>query len=98
MGHYKLKSLNPAMLQEFINSKYKNDKIKIQKYDSHSINEKYIYEQFSKTYYSKDLITIKENGELVFTESLNHLSRVVNYDLGISFNFHSLRHTFHHIA
>lgn len=24
MGNYKLKSLNPAMLQEFINSKYKN--------------------------------------------------------------------------
>ncbi|WP_413927514.1 tyrosine-type recombinase/integrase [Clostridioides sp. ES-S-0108-01] len=32
-------------------------------------------------------------GEHVTTNSLKYLSRVVNYELGIDFNFHSLRHT-----
>jgi integrase len=27
------------------------------------------------------------------TDSLKYLSRVVNYELGIKYNFHSLRHT-----
>jgi len=26
-------------------------------------------------------------------DSLKYLSRVINYELGITFNFHSLRHT-----
>lgn len=36
---------------------------------------------------------LKENGELLTTDSLKYLSRVVNYELGIDFKFHSLRHT-----
>lgn len=65
----------------------------VKKYNDYYANEKYVYEELNKIYYSKDLVSTKENGELISTESLKYLSRVVNYDLGISFNFHSLRHT-----
>lgn len=40
-----------------------------------------------------DFVCLKENGELLTTDSLKYLSRVVNYELGINFKFHSLRHT-----
>jgi len=44
-------------------------------------------------YYTKnDFVCTKENGELITTDSLKYLSRVVNYELGIKYNFHSLRH------
>lgn len=65
----------------------------IERYKNHYAKEKFIYEEMKKNYHSKDLITTKENGELVSPDSLKYLSRVVNYELGISFNFHSLRHT-----
>lgn len=42
---------------------------------------------------SNEFICTKENGDLVTIESLKYLSRVVNYELKINFNFHSLRHT-----
>jgi len=54
---------------------------------------KEIYDFDSRKYTTADLISTKENGEFVSTESLKYLSRVVNYDLGIDFNFHMLRHT-----
>lgn len=45
-------------------------------------------------YYKKsNAICTKENGELITTQSLKYLSRVINYELKINFNFHSLRHT-----
>ncbi|WP_330619220.1 tyrosine-type recombinase/integrase [Vallitalea guaymasensis] len=31
--------------------------------------------------------------ELITSDSIKYLSRVVNYEIGINFNFHSLRHT-----
>lgn len=65
----------------------------VKKYNDYYANEKYAYEELNKIYYLKDLVSTKENSELISTESLKYLSRVVNYDLGISFNFHSLRHT-----
>ncbi|WP_027625759.1 tyrosine-type recombinase/integrase [Clostridium lundense] len=40
-----------------------------------------------------NFVCTKENGENVTTDTLKYLSRVVNYELGINFNFHSLRHT-----
>ncbi len=49
--------------------------------------------KYGKYYKSSDFVCTKENGENVTTDSLKYLSRVVNYDLGIKFNFHSLRHT-----
>lgn len=35
----------------------------------------------------------KENGEMVTTETFKYASKVINYSLGIEFNFHALRHT-----
>lgn len=47
-------------------------------------------------YYAKnmaDFVCVKENGDMLTTNSLKYLSKVVNYELSIDFNFHSLRHT-----
>lgn len=47
-------------------------------------------------YYIKndyDFVCLKENGELLTTDSIKYLSRIVNYELNIPFKFHSLRHT-----
>lgn len=47
-----------------------------------------------KTHYiDSNFVCTKENGETVTSNSLKYLSRVVNYELGINYNFHSLRHT-----
>jgi len=62
-------------------------------YDIHYDNKTYIYKDRNRTYTSIDLVSTKENGELISTESLKYLSRVVNYELGIKFSFHSFRHT-----
>lgn len=35
----------------------------------------------------------KENGQLVLTDSFKYCSRVINHELNIAFNYHSLRHT-----
>lgn len=40
-----------------------------------------------------DYVCLNENGTLLTTDSLKYLSRIVNYELGINFKFHSLRHT-----
>lgn len=49
--------------------------------------------KYGNWYKESNFICTKENGENVTTESLKYLSRVVNYELKINFNFHSLRHT-----
>lgn len=38
-------------------------------------------------------VFIRENGEFSGTDSIKYVSRVINYELGIHFNFHALRHT-----
>lgn len=40
-----------------------------------------------------NLIMRKENGQYSSTDSFKYAARVIHYDLGINFNFHSLRHT-----
>lgn len=40
-----------------------------------------------------NLIMRKENGQYTSTDSFKYAARVIHYDLGIKFNFHSLRHT-----
>ncbi|KAE9633749.1 tyrosine-type recombinase/integrase [Defluviitalea raffinosedens] len=40
-----------------------------------------------------DMVCTKENGEIVTPDTFKYASRVINYELGIVFNFHSLRHT-----
>jgi len=49
--------------------------------------------RYGKYYKDSNFVCTKENGELVTPDSLKYLSRVVNYELGIDFNFHSFRHT-----
>lgn len=49
--------------------------------------------KYGEYYTYNDFACTKENGDFVTTDSLKYLSRVVNYDLKIDFNFHSLRHT-----
>lgn len=40
-----------------------------------------------------DLVMRKENGQYSSSDSFKYAARVIHYDLGIKFNFHSLRHT-----
>lgn len=40
-----------------------------------------------------ELVCTQENGTLINSDLARYASRIVNYDLGIQFNFHSLRHT-----
>ncbi|NBI08172.1 site-specific integrase [Senegalia massiliensis] len=49
--------------------------------------------RYGKYYKESDFVCTKENGTHVTTNTLKYLSRVVNYELMIDFNFHSLRHT-----
>lgn len=39
------------------------------------------------------MVSTKDNGEIITTESFKYAARVIHYELGIVFNFHSLRHT-----
>ena len=39
------------------------------------------------------MVIRKENGEYSSIDSFKYAARVIHYDLGITFNFHSLRHT-----
>lgn len=49
--------------------------------------------KYGRYYRDSDFVCTKENGVNITLNSLKYLSRVVNYELGISFHFHSLRHT-----
>jgi integrase len=40
-----------------------------------------------------NMICTKENGTMATSDSFKYASRVIHYELGINFNFHSLRHT-----
>lgn len=49
--------------------------------------------KYGPYYKDSNFVCTKESGENITTDSLKYLSRVVNYELCINFNFHSLRHT-----
>lgn len=38
-------------------------------------------------------VNISENGEMTTPESFKYASRVIHHELGIQFDYHSLRHT-----
>lgn len=44
-------------------------------------------------YIDSNWVCTKDNGEHITANSIKYLSRVINYELEIDFNFHSLRHT-----
>lgn len=57
-------------------------------------NRIYTLDKSVKTTKTKlNFICTKENGEIITSESIKYCSRVINYELMIQFNFHSLRHT-----
>ena len=39
-------------------------------------------------------VLVRDNGSIITNDTLKYLSRVINYDLGIKFNYHNLRHTY----
>lgn len=49
--------------------------------------------KYRQYYTDSNFVCTKENGEPLTTDSLKYLTRIVNYELQIPFNFHSLRHT-----
>lgn len=49
--------------------------------------------KYGQYYTESNHVCTKENGEPVTTNTLKYLSRVINHELHINFNFHSLRHT-----
>lgn len=57
--------------------------------DNQEKNKKY----YKEYYINSNFVCTKENGQVVTMNTLKYLSRVVNYELCINFNFHSLRHT-----
>ncbi|ASY50454.1 tyrosine-type recombinase/integrase [Clostridium perfringens] len=59
----------------------------------HKIKQKENKLKYGEFYTNSNFICTKENGQLLNTSSLKYLSRIVNYELGIPFNFHALRHT-----
>ena len=59
----------------------------------HKLYQKENKLKYGEYYSNSDFICTKENGTLVTINSFKYLSRVVNYELGINFSFHSLRHT-----
>ena len=40
-----------------------------------------------------EIVCTKEDGVIVTPNSFKYASKVINYELGITFNYHSLRHT-----
>lgn len=40
-----------------------------------------------------EMVCTKEDGEIITPNSFKYASKVINYGLGITFNYHSLRHT-----
>ncbi|MFC4782498.1 tyrosine-type recombinase/integrase [Eubacterium multiforme] len=49
--------------------------------------------KYGEFYKDSNFVCTKENGTNITTDSLKYLSRIINYELGIKFNFHMLRHT-----
>lgn len=81
----------------------------LKKYKTYQLENKLKYgEYYINQYIENDLITsthlklpkkiinmvcTKENGSITTPGAFRYASRVINYELGIAFNFHALRHT-----
>ncbi|WP_244913524.1 tyrosine-type recombinase/integrase [Heyndrickxia sporothermodurans] len=59
----------------------------------HKENQEKNKEVYKEYYTNSNFVCTKENGQVITMNTLKYLSRVVNYELCINFNFHSLRHT-----
>ena len=81
----------------------------LKKYKTHQIENKLRYGEYYIDQYNKNgliisthlkltnpiinMVCTKENGMLVTPDTFKYASRVINKELNIQFNFHSLRHT-----
>lgn len=61
--------------------------------EKHKKWQKKNMKNYGEYYKHSNFVCTKENGENITTNSIKYLSRVVNLELGIDFNFHALRHT-----
>ena len=52
-----------------------------------------IYAKEQTAFEKADFVCRAENGDLVTSNSFKYVTKVVHYELGLQFNFHSLRHT-----
>ena len=59
----------------------------------HKENQEKNKKYYKEHYINSNFVCTKENGQVITMNTLKYLSRVVNYELCINFNFHSLRHT-----
>ncbi|HFL2414181.1 TPA: tyrosine-type recombinase/integrase [Clostridioides difficile] len=57
------------------------------------IEQKELKLKYGQWYFDSDWVCTKKNGSQITLHSLKNMSRTINRDLGIDFNFHSLRHT-----
>lgn len=81
----------PKTTSSYRNIKIGNTLINILK--QHKLYQKEMKLKYGQWYTDSNWVCTKENGEQITTDSIKYLSRVVNYDLMIKFDFHSLRHT-----
>lgn len=49
--------------------------------------------KYGEYYFESNQVCTKENGEMITPSTIKYLSRIINYELQIDFNFHMLRHT-----
>lgn len=59
----------------------------------HKLYQKECKLLYGKYYSDSEWLCTKENGDHITTGSLRYLNRVANYEMGIAFSFHYLRHT-----
>lgn len=52
-----------------------------------------VYAKEKTSFEKADFVCRAENGDLVTSNSFKYVTKVVHYELGLQFNFHSLRHT-----
>ncbi len=60
---------------------------------AHKIHQKENKLHFGRHYHDSDYVCTKNNGVHITTGSLRYVNRVANHKLGITFSYHSLRHT-----
>jgi len=81
----------PKTTSSYRNIKIGNTLIEILK--QHKLYQKEMKLKYGQWYTNSNWVCTKENGEHITTDSIKYLSRVVNYEIMIKFDFHSLRHT-----
>lgn len=80
-------------LKELKEIKNKNQKLYGDGYKRNFITER-LYRNRETYLEVKDLVNVKENGEMMTTNSIKFLARIIREDLGIPFKFHNIRHTY----